>query len=60
MLDAIYLALHQVKKSKLERKALVVISDGGDNNSRYTYAEVRDVLRESDVLIYAIPAFRGC
>jgi Ca-activated chloride channel family protein len=54
MLDAIYLALHQVKKSKLERKALVVISDGGDNNSRYTYAEVRDVLRESDVLIYAI------
>ena len=54
MLDAIYLALHEVKKSKRERKALVVISDGGDNNSRYTYSEVRDVLRESDVLIYAI------
>jgi len=54
MLDAIYLALHEIKKSKLERKALVIISDGGDNNSRYTYSEVRDVLRESDVLIYAI------
>jgi len=54
LLDAIYLALHEVKKSKLQRKALVVITDGEDNNSRYTYAEVRDLLRESDVLIYAI------
>jgi Ca-activated chloride channel family protein len=54
LLDAIYLALHEVKKSKRERKALVVITDGEDNNSRYTYGEVRDVLRESDVLIYAI------
>jgi VWFA-related protein len=54
LLDAIYLALHEVKKSQRQRRALVVITDGEDNNSRYTYSEVRDVLRESDVLIYAI------
>jgi Ca-activated chloride channel homolog len=54
LLDAIYLGLHEIKKSSRQRKALIVISDGEDNNSRYTYGEVRDVLRESDVLIYAI------
>jgi len=54
LLDAIYLGLHEIKKSKRQRRALVVITDGDDNNSRYSYAEVRNVLRESDVLIYAI------
>jgi len=35
LLDAIYLALHEMKKSKMSKKALLVISDGGDNHSRY-------------------------
>ncbi len=59
LLDAIYLALHEMKKSKMSKKALLVISDGGDNNSRYTAAEVQNVVRESDVLIYAIGVFGG-
>jgi Ca-activated chloride channel homolog len=54
LLDAIYLALHQMKKANNPRKALLVISDGGDNNSRYTEREIRNLVREADVQIYAI------
>ena len=57
LLDAIYLALNQIKKSRMARKALLIVSDGGDNDSRYTRGEVNRVLRESDVLIYAIGVF---
>ncbi|HTS24751.1 MAG TPA: VWA domain-containing protein [Bryobacteraceae bacterium] len=59
LLDAIYLALHEMKKSKMNKKALLVISDGGDNHSRYTPAELQSVVRESDTLIYAIGVFGG-
>jgi VWFA-related protein len=59
LLDAILLALHEMKKSKKNKKALLVISDGGDNHSRYTQAEVENVVRESDTLIYAIGVFGG-
>jgi Ca-activated chloride channel homolog len=59
LLDAILLALHEMKKSKMRKKALLIISDGGDNHSRYTAREVQDVVRESDVLIYAIGVFGG-
>jgi Ca-activated chloride channel homolog len=57
LLDAVMLALHEVKKSSKKRKALLIISDGGDNCSRYTEGEVRNRVRESDVLIYAIGVF---
>ena len=43
-----------MKQAKNERKALLVVSDGGDNRSRYTESEVRSVVRESDVQIYSI------
>jgi Ca-activated chloride channel family protein len=59
LLDAIYLALHEMKHSKRTKKALLIISDGGDNHSRYTLKEVDDVVRESDVLIYSIGVFGG-
>ena len=59
LLDAIMLALHEMKKSKKNRKALLIISDGGDNSSRYTETEVRNLVRESDVLIYAIGVLRA-
>src|ERR1700749_4830363 len=59
LLDAIYLSLHEIKKSKKAKKALLIISDGGDNHSRYTETEVQNVLRESDSLIYAIGVFGG-
>ena len=54
LLDAMYLALNEMKKAKNTRKAILVISDGGDNNSRYTFREVRNRVREADVQIYAI------
>src|ERR1700733_6900662 len=54
LLDAVFLGLHEIKKSNKKRKALVVISDGGENNSRYTPTEIKSVVKESDVLIYSI------
>jgi Ca-activated chloride channel homolog len=53
-LDAVYMALQEMKKAKNSKRALVIISDGGDNNSRYSEYEVKKVLRESDVLIYSV------
>src|SRR5262249_26058587 len=50
LLDAIYLGLNEMRKSKKNKKALLVISDGGDNHSRYTQREVENVVRESDVM----------
>ncbi len=46
--------LHTMKKAKNPRKALLIISDGGDNNSRYTEAEIKNLVKEADVQIYAI------
>ncbi len=57
LLDAIYLGLQKMKEAKWPRKALLIISDGGDNNSRYTEGEVRSAVRESDVQIYALGIF---
>jgi VWFA-related protein len=57
LLDAIGLALSEMKRSHNPRKALVIVSDGGDNRSRYTEAEIRDLLRESEVSIYAMGIF---
>lgn len=57
LLDGIYMAMRQMKKAKNPRKAILVISDGGDNSSRYTETEVRNAVREADVQIYAIGIF---
>jgi len=54
LLDGIYLALHEMKKAKNPRKALLLISDGGDNASRYTENEIKNLVKEADVQIYAI------
>jgi VWFA-related protein len=59
LFDGIMMAMLEMKKSKMTRKALLIISDGGDNSSRYTEAEVRNAVRESDVLIYALGIFEG-
>jgi VWFA-related protein len=58
-LDAVYLGLHEMKKGKNPRKALLIISDGGDNNSRYTEGEIRNLVREADVQIYAIGIYES-
>jgi Ca-activated chloride channel family protein len=57
LIDAIYLGVNKLKTAKYERKALLVISDGGDNRSRYTNGELQRAIRESDVQIYAIGIF---
>lgn len=57
LLDGVYLGLNEIRKAKNLRKALVIISDGGENHSRYTPGEVKAAIQESDVLIYAIGTF---
>jgi Ca-activated chloride channel family protein len=59
LLDAVFLAMHEMRKSQKNRKALLIISDGGDNSSRYTEAEVRGLVREGDVMIYAIGVYES-
>lgn len=57
LLDAIYYGLDKMKQARYPRKALLIVSDGGDNRSRYTEGEVRSVVRESGVQIYSIGIF---
>ncbi len=52
--DAVYMAANEIKKSKASRKALVLISDGGENHSRYNFREIRNALLETDALLYSI------
>ena len=54
LIDAVYLALHKVKNGSNQRKTLVVVSDGGDNNSRFQESELLSMAMESDVQIYSI------
>ena len=54
LLDAIYLGISKMRQAKYPKKALLIISDGGDNHSRYTEGEIKSLVKEADVLIYAI------
>lgn len=55
--DGVYLGLSQMRSAHNTKKALLIISDGGDNHSRYTETEIRRFVREADVQIYAIGLF---
>jgi Mg-chelatase subunit ChlD len=57
MLDAIDIGLLEMKKAKNSRKAIVIVSDGGDNRSHYTAAQIESLVREADVQIYAMGVF---
>ncbi len=57
LLDAIYLGLNKMKSAKHQKRALLIISDGGDNHSRYTENEIKSIVKEADVQIYAIGLF---
>jgi len=57
LIDAVYLAVDHMRLAKYDRKALLIISDGGDNRSRYTENELQRVVRESGVQVYAIGIF---
>ena len=52
--DAVYMGLDQIRRGKNEKKALVLITDGEDNSSRYTSAELREFAKESNVQVYGI------
>jgi Ca-activated chloride channel family protein len=54
LLDALFLSMHEMKHARNSRKALIIISDGGDNASRYTLRELKNLIREADVQIHAI------
>ena len=57
LLDAIYLGISKMRDAKHNKKALLIISDGGDNRSRYTDSEIKSLVKEADVQIYAIGIF---
>lgn len=57
LLDGVEMALAEMKKAKNPRKAILIISDGGDNHSRYSSSEIQALVREADVQIYAMGVF---
>ncbi len=57
LLDAVGLGVREMKKAKNPRKALVVVSDGGDNHSSYTATDIRDIVKEADTQIFAFGVF---
>lgn len=52
--DACYLGIEKVTRGTHQKKAMLIISDGQDNSSRYNFGEVRRLLKESDVVVYAV------
>jgi len=57
LLDAIHLALVEMKNAHNLRKAIVIVSDGGDNRSRFTAHEIKNAMLESDVQLFAMGIF---
>jgi Ca-activated chloride channel family protein len=52
--DAMVVGIQQMKRASWDRRVLLVLSDGADNNSRYTRAEVKNLIREADVRIFSV------
>jgi Ca-activated chloride channel family protein len=59
LLDALYLGVSQVKTGRHPRHAIFLITDGGDNHSRYNENNIKQVMKESDVQFYAIGLFNA-
>jgi Ca-activated chloride channel family protein len=57
LLDAIYLGLSQMRGAHNGKRALLIISDGGDNHSRYNESDIKNYLKEADCQLYAIGIF---
>ncbi|MBZ5721979.1 MAG: VWA domain-containing protein [Acidobacteriia bacterium] len=57
LLDAIYMGISKMQEARYSRKALLIISDGGDNHSRYTEREVKSLIKEADVTVYAVGTY---
>jgi Ca-activated chloride channel family protein len=57
LLDAIYLGEAKLRHARYKRRALLIISDGGDNRSRFTAGELKGMVEEEDTTLYAIGLF---
>lgn len=57
LLDAMYFGIVKMKQARYSRRALIIVSDGGDNRSRYTSGEVNSLLREADTEIFSMGIF---
>lgn len=57
--DAVYLGIERVTRGTHQKKAMLIISDGQDNSSRYNFGEVRKLMKESDVVTYAVGILDG-
>jgi Ca-activated chloride channel family protein len=57
--DAVYLGAERVTRGTHQKKAMLIISDGQDNSSRYNFGEVRRLMKESDVVTYAVGIMDG-
>jgi Ca-activated chloride channel homolog len=54
LLDAIYLGITKMRQARYRKRALLIISDGGDNHSRYAEGEIKSLVKEADVLLYGV------
>jgi Ca-activated chloride channel family protein len=57
LLDGIYLGLSEMRTARNAKRALLIISDGGDNNSRYNEKDIKRLVREADTQLYSIGIF---
>jgi len=57
LLDGIYLGLSEMRPARNAKRALLIISDGGDNNSRYNERDIKRLVREADTQLYSIGIF---
>jgi Ca-activated chloride channel family protein len=57
LLDSIAMGLTRMRSARYQRRALIIISDGGDNSSRYALRNIKNMVQESDVDVYAIGLF---
>jgi len=57
--DACYLGVERVTRGTRQKKAMLIISDGQDNSSRYNFGEVRRLMKEADVTVYAVGIMDG-
>jgi Ca-activated chloride channel homolog len=57
LLDAVYLGLSQMRSARSGKRALLIISDGGDNSSRYSEKDIKRLVREADTQLYSIGIF---
>ena len=57
LLDAIYLGLNEMRNAQNAKRALLIISDGGDNNSRYSEKDIKRLVREADTQLYSVGIF---